>query len=187
MKLAVIYTDGSYDKVLNRCGSAFIALDKDENELTRFNETYSSKTTSWNIEAEINSVHLALDWCEENGYKDIIFYCDLTNCVNHLNGDWKGKQEQSLRLYHRSKELKTKGYKIEAYHVKGHSGNKWNELVDSLCSVDKKEVKEEIPAPNKEWFKNWFDTNYRNLSKEDKDFLVSIFGYILRKKKRNLK
>lgn len=130
----IIYTDGGYDNETKTCSSAFLIL-KHNRLVEEYAEGYSAKTSTWNIEAEINAVHKALDYCEKNKINIILFICDLMNCVNHINGVWKGKQQQSIDLYTRCRDLKFKGFQIVAKHVKGHSGNYYNERVDYLCSL----------------------------------------------------
>jgi ribonuclease HI len=133
--MITIYTDGSYNHPKRLCGSAFIAINNFGKIIKQEVKKYEAKTTSWNIESEIVAVHMALDFIEKEKIKNVHFCCDLKNCVNHINGSWRGKQEQSRNLYIRVKNLKTNGYKITVEHVKGHSGNFLNDLVDNLCRV----------------------------------------------------
>jgi ribonuclease HI len=116
----IVYTDGSCLK--NGAGGfAFIILN-DENELY-----YSEgcKETTNNRE-ELKAVIECLDFI----IHDCIIYTDSQYVINCASGKWKRKM--NLDLWNKFDTVsKHKSIKFE--WVKGHSGNPYNEKVDTMA------------------------------------------------------
>lgn len=126
VKSLKIYTDGSCMPNPGQGGWAFIALDGDyQVELSGY-----EKYTTNNI-MELTSVIEALRM-----YKHIDkfhFYSDSQYVINCANGKWK--KTKNTELWKRFEKL-AKNKKIKWTWVKGHSGDKYNEIVDSLAKSE---------------------------------------------------
>jgi len=139
-----IYTDGS--STLNKsnangCGGvAFIVVDRSDEEVFRFNDHYIGTSAACELTAAVKG----LEWAIENNYNGVSIYSDSSYFVNSYNSwmhgwkrrDWKsraGEEIANIEIIKRLYELK-KLIVSKAFHVKGHNGNKWNELADELAN-----------------------------------------------------
>lgn len=120
----VVYTDGSCMPNPGKGGWAFVALDKDGEEVEIFG---GDKKTTNNI-MEMTAVMEALRyfWFEKN----FRIFSDSQYVINCAQGKWKRKKNQELW-----KEFDTlaNGKNIEWVWIRGHSGNPYNERVDRLA------------------------------------------------------
>ena len=120
----VVYTDGSCMPNPGKGGWAFVALDKDGEEVEIFG---GDKKTTNNI-MEMTAVMEALRyfWFETN----FRIFSDSQYVINCAQGKWKRKKNQELW-----KEFDTlaNGKNIEWVWIRGHSGNPYNERVDRLA------------------------------------------------------
>lgn len=83
---------------------------------------------------------------QDNDWASVpIVYSDSAYCVNMLNEwmfAWKekgwitstNKQPENLDLIQEYYNLYQKGYRIELRKIRGHAGNKWNELADQIAT-----------------------------------------------------
>ena len=150
----VIYTDGSCcgnGKAINSGGFGVIVLDNNEKLLYNYNK--SCENTSNNREelkailysflnygVNINNPLLGFDTVEIP-----IVYSDSNYCVQTFN-EWMfnwarngwiksdKKQPENLDLIQAYYDWYQKGYRIDLRKIKGHSGNKWNEIADQLAT-----------------------------------------------------
>ena len=140
----VIYTDGSSTLTKTKpdgCGGiAFVVVDREEKEVFRFKNVYLGTSAACELYAGLCS----LRWAIENGYDGVTVHSDSSYFVNSFNNwihgwkrrEWKARNGEEIANVEIIKEL----YEIKqilpskAAHVKGHNGNKWNELVDQLAN-----------------------------------------------------
>ena len=126
-----VYTDGAYSSSRDMGGFAFVVLENKEKIYSYFfNE---SNTT--NNRMEITAVLKALYWLKEVGKlnEDIIIYTDSMYVIGSMTKNWKRNKNVDLftELDNIYKQFKT----IVFMHVKGHSGDKYNELCDKLAVI----------------------------------------------------
>ena len=147
-----IYTDGSCvgnGKAHNSGGFGVIVVDNNENLL--FNYSKRCENTTNNREELKAILYSFLNYGvniynEDNFNKEIpIVYSDSNYCVQTFN-EWifgwanKGwiksdkKTPENLDLIQAYYNWYNKGYRIELKKVKGHAGNKWNEVADQLAT-----------------------------------------------------
>ncbi len=139
-----IYSDGS--STLNKlkpegCGGiGFVVVDRNEEEAHRFSDSYIGTSAACELFAALCS----LKWAYENGYNGVTIYSDSSYFVNSYNSwingwkrrDWKARNGEEIA----NKEIMMELYEIKkllpskAIHVKGHNGDKWNELADQLAN-----------------------------------------------------
>lgn len=139
-----IYTDGGCRNNPGGVGSwAFIVVIDDD--VIHEDSGYSLSTT--NNRMEIMGIIKALLWIKESCQRsDITIHSDSMYCVDGYNSwmvnweknDWyKGRKKKHKvlnpdlwkQLYSLKLELNTK-----LVHVKGHSGNVYNDRADELCT-----------------------------------------------------
>ena len=144
----IIYTDGSARPNPGPGGFGVVVLDDNENLIETYKKDFEYTT---NNEMELKAIlYVMLKY----GKKEYNFtfderpptvYSDSAYCVNTFN-DWmfrwasngwikSDKQvPENLDLIQAYYDHYQKGYRIELIKVKGHSGNKWNEMADSLAT-----------------------------------------------------
>ncbi len=148
----VIYTDGSCcgnGKAVNSGGFGVIVVDNNENLL--FNYSKRCENTTNNREELKAILYSFLNYGvniynEDNFNKEIpIVYSDSNYCVQTFNEwmfGWANKgwiksdkqTPENLDLIQAYYNWYNKGYRIELKKVKGHAGNKWNEVADQLAT-----------------------------------------------------
>jgi ribonuclease HI len=150
----VIYTDGACSgngKAVNSGGYGVVVLDNDENLLYTYSKR-SENTT--NNREELKAILYAFLNYGVNTTKDInefsqieppIVYSDSAYSINTLN-EWMfnwarngwtksdKKVPENLDLIQAYYDWYQKGYRIDLRKVKGHAGDKWNDLADKLAT-----------------------------------------------------
>jgi len=155
----IIYTDGSAQnngKANSSGGFGVVVLDNNENLIYNYNKREENVT---NNQMEIKAILYAfLNYgvnINNNSIVDIpIVYSDSNYCVqtfnnwmfNWANNNWiksDKKVPENLELIKAYYDWYQKGYRIDLRKVKGHNGNKWNELADKLATgkINSEELK----------------------------------------------
>ena len=151
----VIYTDGSCTgngKAENSGGFGVLVLDKDKkNEYNIIIDCYSkhSNNTTNNREEIKAILYSFFNYGVNINNKEFVeipvVYSDSAYAVNTLT-DWMfrwaangwiksdKKIPENLDLIQAYYDWYQKGYRIELRKVKGHAGNKYNEIVDKLAT-----------------------------------------------------
>ena len=121
-----IYTDGAYSPKRNMGGWAFVVV-KDDVKI--YSEFFPEPDTT-NNRMEMQAIIKALHWADQNGYKDVEIITDSMYVVGSMTMNWKRKKNIDLWEI---MEIVCAGMNITWTHVKGHSGDKYNELCDALA------------------------------------------------------
>ena len=126
-----VYTDGAYSSSRDMGGFAFVVLENKEKIYSYF---FNEPNTT-NNRMEIVAVLKALYWLKETGRlnEDIVIYTDSMYVIGSMTKNWKRNKNVDLfnELDNIYKQFKT----IVFMHVKGHSGDKYNELCDKLAVI----------------------------------------------------
>ena len=126
-----IYTDGSCLKNPDGPGGyAFIIIDDD----IELHHSEGCKSTTNNRE-EMKAVIEALKCIKINSECKI--YTDSKLVINCASGLWKRKANLDLWSEY---DIVSKNKKISFIHVKGHSGDKYNEIVDKLAQQEARKL-----------------------------------------------
>lgn len=121
-----VYTDGGYHLYKNEGAYAFVILDG-EKEVKRFSKKVVRES---NNRCELHAIIEAVRECPANA--DLTIRSDSQYAINTLEGKWN--RNTNLDLFKQWDEvLKEKTPKITFEWVRGHNGNKYNELCDQLC------------------------------------------------------
>ena len=140
-----IYTDGACSKNPGPGGYAFIVVKDGEKPLS----VYGGKENTTNNNMELTAIVKALKFVVGGKKKriDVTIYSDSAYCVNSIvNGyiyfwelnDWKTKSNTSVKNVELWQEYlkivrENKLLKVNFVKVKGHSGDKYNEMVDKIA------------------------------------------------------
>lgn len=142
------YTDGSCTnngKMNAKGGYGIVGVD--DNEKVRFVHAKSENDTTNNRQELKAILYVMLNYgekCDDWGQPPIV-YSDSAYCVNTFNewmfnwakNNWiksDKKVPENLDLIKAYYDWYKKGYRIDLRKIKGHNGNKWNELADQLAT-----------------------------------------------------
>ena len=148
----IIYIDGSAHPNPGPGGFGVIVLDNNEKLLYNYNRQFKNKVT--NNEMELKAIlYSFLNYGINinnplygfNNYDIPIVYSDSNYCVQTFNewmfnwarNGWIKSDKnipENLDLIQTYYDWYQKGYRIDLRKVKGHAGNKWNEIADQLAT-----------------------------------------------------
>lgn len=125
-----VFTDGAYSSARDQGGVGIVIL-KDGLEILRYSNMYK-KTT--NNQMELGAIIIALRMIKGE-IDSLVIYTDSQYCIGCAVQGWKRKKNKVMweefdKQYNRVKKLCPD---IRFIHVKGHAGNKYNEIVDKLA------------------------------------------------------
>ena len=143
-EVAVYFVDGSYNKKTKVYGSGIVELTLDKKTNNIKSKSYVTSGidhwNQWNIIGEIEASKGAIGHAYDSKKKKVVIYHDLEGTARWASGKFRAKNEYT-KSYVKFIESYDKKIKIIFIKVKGHSGNKYNDLADELA---KKAVKEYI-------------------------------------------
>lgn len=129
---AVAYVDGSYN--LRTCQFSFgVVIFHDGAEHT-FSECFSDPNLASmrNVAGEIKGAQRAMQYCLDNGITSLEIYYDYEGIEKWCTGEWKTNKEGTI-AYKRFYDEAAKSVEISFNKVKGHSGNRYNDMADRLA------------------------------------------------------
>ena len=121
-----IYTDGAYAPSRNKGGWAFVVI-KDNKKI---HSSFFGEEETTNNRMEIQAVIEALIWAKENKLTKIEIFTDSMYVIGTMSKNWKRNKNHDL--WEILDEL-VLNMTISWNHVKGHEGDKYNELCDALA------------------------------------------------------
>lgn len=124
--MVTIYVDGAYSSSRNLGGWAFVVL-KDS---VKVDSAFYPVPNTTNNRMEIQAAIEACLWCKNHGYNEVTIFSDSMYVIGTMTLDWKRKKNEDLWI---KMEEARKDLSITWNHVKGHSGDKYNELCDALA------------------------------------------------------
>lgn len=127
---AIAYVDGSFDG--KRYGSgAIILYGGQEIELTASGDD-PEMAEMRNVAGEIGAARMAMEWCIAHGVHGLVVYHDYTGVAEWAEGGWKANK-RGTREYAAFARGVAPLLKIAFQKVKGHSGDKYNDVADKLA------------------------------------------------------
>jgi len=120
------YVDGAYSSLRDQGGWAFVVLD---NDVKVFSSFFTELNTT-NNRMEIQAVIEACDWVKSQNYSEVEIFSDSMYVIGAMTLNWKRKKNNDLW---EKLDSSAEGLLIKWTHVKGHNGDKYNELCDVLA------------------------------------------------------
>lgn len=126
------YVDGSYN--INTCEFSFGAVLFLEGEMLTFSEKFSDPelASMRNVAGEIKGSEFVLRYCAEHGIKNVEIYYDYEGIAAWAEGRWKTNKLGTMAYKALYDEL-SKKVSVKFVKVRGHSGDKYNDMADSLA------------------------------------------------------
>lgn len=123
-----IYCDGAYSSSRDIGGWAFVVI----NDNIKIHSQFFPIPKTTNNRMEIQAVIEACTWAIENNHLEITIYSDSMYVIGTMSKGWKRNKNHDLWEI---LDNLTERLSINWMHVKGHNGNKYNELCDALAST----------------------------------------------------
>ncbi len=129
---ALAYVDGSYNKWDKRFGCGVVIFYGGK-KIT-FSRAFDNADLAQmhNVAGEIEGAKLAMQWCIDNNIEEIDIYYDYEGIEKWCTGEWKTNREGTIAYKHFYESVKKK-LKISFNKVKGHSGDRFNDMADALA------------------------------------------------------
>lgn len=133
-----LYTDGSCENLspYGEGGYAYVIVSADGNILSQFAKGVMGTT---NNRMELTAIIEGCKAIVENG-SNVVIVSDSEYAINVLSNRWQPKTNQDLIAQH---EENKKRLHLKYRWVKGHNGNKFNELADHLAQSEKINIQAE--------------------------------------------
>lgn len=126
------YVDGSFlkDKVFG-CGCVII---KAGEVIAEISEAYEDEelASMRNVAGEIKASELAMRYAVDNGYNSISIYHDYQGIASWCLGEWKTNKTGTIAYKEFYDSIKDR-LRVYFVKVKGHSGDTYNDMADSLA------------------------------------------------------
>lgn len=138
------YTDGSCDNLNPKRpgGSAYIIFNNDGQEVKRMSKGFMGTT---NNRMELLAIISVVNSIPQNS--SVIIYTDSEYCMKAVRIQLPKKNADQLAIYHRI--VNEKQLQVSFIHVKGHSGNEYNELCDKMARGEYNKMKKSSKAKSK--------------------------------------
>lgn len=129
---AIAYVDGSYNVATGEysCGVVFMAGAEEIHIAEK--GTSEALAMMRNVAGEIMGAELAMRKAVELGIKKLDIYHDYQGIASWCLGEWKTNKE-GTREYKEYYDFIKNQIEIRFIKVKGHSGDKYNEIADELA------------------------------------------------------
>ena len=128
---AVAYVDGSYNVKTGIYGCGVVIFSNGSSH--QYSHAFCDELASMrNVAGEIAGAAYAMDYCVHSCIKNLKIYYDYEGIEKWCTGEWMANKE-GTRAYKKLYNEASKTVKISFHKVKGHSGDKYNDLADSLA------------------------------------------------------
>jgi ribonuclease HI len=129
---AIAYVDGSFNSETKVFGYGVVMFH--DGQETHLSNAYNDEemASMRNVAGEIYGSMAAIEYAIENDVKKLSIYYDYMGIAKWCTGEWKTNKEGTI-AYKKYYERAKKKIDITFEKVKGHSGDKYNDLADSLA------------------------------------------------------
>lgn len=128
-----IYVDGSFSLEKNKFSYGLVAIDKDEIIYTDNGVGVDEKAVALrNVSGEVMGSMEAINYAIKNGYDKVSIVFDYQGIESWALGTWK-RNNDITKAYHEFIQEKKNEINIRFVKVKGHSGDKYNDMADTLA------------------------------------------------------
>ena len=128
------YVDGSYDVATGHYASGAVILV--DGKAIKLNKLYTDNAGSKlrNVAGEIKGAELAIEYCKEHGIDSVVIYHDYLGVGKWADDEWKSNLAMTKAYKEYIRECR-KTMRINFVKVKGHSGDKYNDIADTLAKA----------------------------------------------------
>lgn len=127
-----IYVDGSYHAATKEFSYGMVVLIDGKEEKFSQKMTDPELAQMRNVAGEIKGSEAAMQYALDHEIPSIIIYHDYQGIASWCNGDWKANKPGTIAYREFYREASRK-IKIQFRKVKGHSNDKYNDMVDQLA------------------------------------------------------
>ena len=127
-----IYVDGSYHVGTKEFSYGMVVLIDGKEEKFSQKMTDPQLAQMRNVAGEIKGSEAAMQYALDHRIPSIIIYHDYQGIASWCNGDWKANKAGTIAYRDFYQKAKEKVH-IEFRKVKGHSNDKYNDMVDELA------------------------------------------------------
>ncbi len=125
------YIDGSFSTKLQETGYGAVILYNGE-VIHTIKGSSKKYIDMRNVAGELFAAAVSIKWAVENGYKSITLHHDYSGIAHWAKGEWKRKQEGTINYKKFIDDISEK-ISISFVKVKGHSGDRYNDMADILA------------------------------------------------------
>jgi ribonuclease HI len=118
-----IYTDGAYSSSRNQGGWAFVVIEDNKEIFKKFGSALNTTNNRMEIMACLEALRYSKG-------KEVKIFSDSMYVIGTMTKNWKKRKNTDLWI---AMEESLSSVQVIWEHVKGHAGNKWNELCDLLA------------------------------------------------------
>ncbi len=129
---AVAYVDGSYNEETKEFGYGVVMFYKGEESHMKGSSDDADLVDMRNVAGEIQGSMKAMEFAVENKISYITIYHDYLGISKWCSGEWKANKKGTID-YKKFYEQCKKKVNITFKKVDAHTGDKYNELADSLA------------------------------------------------------
>lgn len=129
---AIAYVDGSFNAETNVFGYGVVMFHNGKE--IHLSRSYNDEdlATMRNVAGEIYGSMAAMTYALENNIKTLSIYYDYMGIAKWCTGEWKTNKNGTI-AYKKYYDKARKKVNINFEKVKGHSGDKYNDLADKLA------------------------------------------------------
>lgn len=129
---AVAYVDGSYNIKTKEYGCGVVIFH--DGRETTYSHSFSDPEMAVmrNVAGEIEGAKLAMRYCMDNNIEEIDIYYDYEGIEKWCTGAWKTNKTGTI-AYRQFYDEISKSVKVSFNKVRGHSGDKYNDMADRLA------------------------------------------------------
>ena len=129
---AIAYVDGSYCKNSNMFSYGAVIFHNEEK--FEFSKAFQDQALAemHNVAGEIKGSEFVMQYCIDNNIKSVNIYYDYQGIEKWCTGEWKANKT-GTKNYKDFYQNASKKVLINFIKVKGHSGDKYNDLADKLA------------------------------------------------------
>lgn len=126
------YVDGSFN--IKTCEFSFGAVLFVNDKILTFSEKFddSDLVVMRNVAGEIKGAEFVLEYCREHGIGEVEIYYDYEGIAAWAEGRWKTNKSGTIAYKKLFDEI-SKSVSVTFKKVKGHSGDKYNDMADRLA------------------------------------------------------
>ena len=130
-----LYVDGSFMKRSTYAGWGWVLVGDGEYITSAYGLTLRpalARNIDGELQATMDGLSYLLECTEIRKLKIVHDYLGIAKWVT---GEWNACKEVSISYLRFMKRVTAEGFSLEFKHVRGHSGDKWNDEADRLAKL----------------------------------------------------